>query len=103
MPLYEYIDESNDEVVEIYLSVDECDDIGAIRTVDGRRLRRILSSVGTRVDNGFVSQQVHRFHPDVKHHTKEGFAAFSNRAEAREFIAKNNGRSNADVDWNLDT
>ena len=102
MPLYEYIDESNDEIVEIYLSVDECDDIGAIRTVDGRRLRRIFSSVGTRVDNGFVSRQVHRFHPDVKHHTKEGWAAFNNKSEAREFIARNNSKEQSTTDWSLD-
>ena len=57
MPLYEYIDEANDEIVEIYLHVDECDDIGAIRNHDGRKLRRVLSSVVSRVDNGFVSRQ----------------------------------------------
>jgi len=103
MPLYEYIDEANDEIVEIYLHVDECDDIGAIRNHDGRKLRRVLSSVVSRVDNGFVSRQVHRFHPDVKHHTKEGWAAFNNRNEAKEFIARNNGRDSASTDWSLDS
>jgi len=46
---------------------------------------------------------VHRFHPDVKHHTKEGWAAFNNRNEAREFIARNNGRDSASTDWGLDS
>jgi hypothetical protein len=72
MPLYEYIDEANDEIVEIFLHHDEADDIGAIRNHDGRRLRRILSQIVSKVDNGFVSRQVHRWHPDVKNHTKEG-------------------------------
>jgi hypothetical protein len=102
MPLYEYIDESNDEVVEIYLHADEADDIGAIRNENGRRLRRIFSQVSTKIDNGFVSRQVHRWHPDVKHHTKEGWAAFNNKREAREFIARNNAKEGSTTDWSLD-
>lgn len=102
MPLYEYIDDSNDEIVEIFLHADEADDIGAIRTHEGRKLRRILSTIAAKVDNGFVSRQVHRWHPDAKHHTKEGWAAFNNRNEAREFIARNNSRDNAAADWQLD-
>ena len=102
MPLYEYIDEANDEIVEIFLHHDEADDIGAIRDHDGRRLRRILSQVVSKVDNGFVSRQVHRWHPDVKNHTKEGWAAFNNKNEAREFIARNNSKEGASTDWSLD-
>jgi len=86
MPLYEYIDDSNDEIVEIFLHADEADDIGAIRTHEGRKLRRILSTVAAKVDNGFVSRQVHRWHPDAKHH----------------IIARNNSRDNAAADWQLD-
>ena len=103
MPLYEYIDEANDEVVEIFLHVDECDDIGAIRNHEGRKLRRIMSSLATKVDKGFTTRQVHKWHPDAKHHTKEGWATFSNKREAREFIARNNGRQNAQQEWSLDT
>lgn len=102
MPLYEYIDEANDEIVEIYLHVDECDDIGAIRNHDGRKLRRVLSSVAAKVDNGFYSRQVHKWHPHAKHHTKEGWAAFNNKQEAREFIARNNGEASASTTWSLD-
>lgn len=103
MPLYEYIDEDTGEAVELFLHVDECDDIGAIRQENGRRLRRVFSNVAAQIDNGFVSRQVHRFHPAVKHHTKEGFAAFNNRQEAREFIARNNGEASASTTWSLDT
>ena len=102
MPLYEYIDEANDEIVEIFLHHDEADDIGAIRNHDCRRLRRILSQIVSKVDNGFVSRQVHRWHPDVKNHTKEGWAAFNNKKEAREFIARNNSKEGASTDWSLD-
>lgn len=102
MPLYEYIDEANDELVEIFLHVDECDDIGAVRNHDGRRLRRVLSSVGTKVEREFITRQVDKWHPDAKHHTKEGWCAFNNRNEAREFVARNNSRSNAANDWHLD-
>lgn len=103
MPLYEYIDEDTGEAVELFLHVDECDDIGAIRQENGRRLRRVFSNVAAQIDNGFVSRQVNKWHPDVKRHTKEGWAAFNNRNEAREFIRRNNGRSNATQDWSLDT
>lgn len=103
MPLYEYIDEANDEIVEIYLHVDECDDIGAIRNHDGRKLRRVLSSVVSQVDNGFVSRQPRKWHPDAKHHTKDGWAAFNNRSEAREFAARNNGRAANDCDFHMDS
>ena len=102
MPLYEYIDEDTGETVELFLHHDECDDIGQIRREGDRRLRRIFSQVATNIDNGFVSRQVHKWHPDVKNHTKDGWAAFNNRREAREFIARNNGRGNSATDWSLD-
>jgi hypothetical protein len=38
----------------------------------------------------------------VKNHTKEGWAAFNNKREAREFIARNNSKEGASTDWSLD-
>lgn len=102
MPLYEYIDEDTGEHVELFLHHDDCDDIGAIRQENGRRLRRVLSTIAASVDNGFVSRQPQKWHPDAQRHTKEGWCAFNSRQEAREFSKRNNQRAGADLDFHVD-
>lgn len=103
MPIYEFRDANTNEPVDAYLPVADAPEFGEFVTVDGRLLMRVVSNIQSPiVDNGFVSRQPAKWHPDAPAHTPDGWCAFKSDKEAADFCKRNNGDGLATLDFQVD-
>lgn len=92
MPIYEFEEVDTGERVELLMSVDDAVEPGAVVTIDGRRVRRLVVDFEGYVDNGGISTAVPKWDPLAPRHDKQGVPQFANKAEAKEYVRKFNAR-----------